>query len=581
MKKLIDILKKISVVYDKKQKMKFCFLFVLILISGLLELVGITLIFPFINVVINPNVITSNPKMLYVYNFFGISNTNNFLIFIAFVLIFTYILKNVYMFVVYYFQYTILYNAQKDISHKLIQFYLKQPYAYHLGINSSAMIRIVTQSTLECSNLLTSIFSLLTEFIVFLFIVTILFFINKIIMFSLAVLFIAVFFGIFKGLKRKLKVYAEKNIKNHSGMINWVQQALGAIKDIKILQKEEFFIDKYYENAKGYVTARKNFELLQQLPRLSIETIVVVVILSIVIFLLSKEITASTLVSQMAVFAMAAFRLMPSMNRMQNSLNGIIFFMPALNSVYDDLKNNENVKYNEYDENKQINFNKKDICVNNISFKYPKTDKYVFKDLSFKIKNGTSTGIIGPTGSGKTTIVDVILGLLNPTEGTITVDNIDIHKNKKSWFANIGYVPQMIYLTNDTIKNNILFYDDRNEDEEHLKTVIRQAQLEDFVNSLPEGLNTVVGERGIRLSGGQRQRIGIARALYNKPELLVMDEATSALDNSTEQYVMEAIENLYGKITMIIIAHRLTTIEKCDTVFELKNGILNIVRQSK
>ncbi|MBQ3834419.1 MAG: ATP-binding cassette domain-containing protein, partial [Elusimicrobia bacterium] len=196
----------------------------------------------------------------------------------------------------------------------------------------------------------------------------------------------------------------------------------------------------------------------------------------------------------------------------------------------------------------------------------------------FKIKNGTSIGFIGPTGAGKTTIVDVILGLLNPTSGTITVEGIDIHKNKKSWFSRIGYVPQMIYLTNDTIRNNILFYDDRNEDKEQLEKVIEQAQLKDFIDELPKGLDTVVGERGVRLSGGQRQRIGIARALYNKPELLVLDEATSALDNKTEKYVMEAIENLYGKITMIIIAHRLSTIEKCDVVYELKNTELKEVK---
>ena len=578
MKKFFDILSKIRVIYNKKQKIKFCFLFFLILISGLLELVGITLIFPFINIVINPDIITSNDKLFYVYNLLGLKNTNSFLILIAAVLIATYILKNLYMFIVYYFQYRIIYNAQRDISYQLMNFYLKQPYSYHLGINSSVMIRTVTQNTLDCSTFITNMISLLTEFIVFLFIVVLLFFINKIIMIALTVLFIPIFFGIFKSLKRKLKMYAQENVKNHSGMIKWVQQGLGAVKDIKILQKEKFFTNKYYESATKYVSARKHYDILQQFPRLFIETVVVVVILSIVTFLLSEDIKASTIISQMAVFAMAAFRLMPSMNRMQIALNSMMFFMPSLNTIYDDLKTNSNKNYNEYDENKKIDL-QKDIVANNISFKYPNTKNYIFKDVSFRIPNGTSVGFIGPTGSGKTTMVDVILGLLNPTDGTITVDNVNIHKNKKSWFSNIGYVPQMIYLTDDTIKNNILFYDDNSEDKEQLKKVIEQAQLKDFINSLPDGLNTIVGERGIRLSGGQRQRIGIARALYNKPSLLVLDEATSALDNNTEKYVMEAIENLYGKITMIIIAHRLTTIEKCDVVYELKNGILSKVNK--
>ena len=576
MKKISDIFNKLRLVYDRKQKIKFCFLFILILISSFLELMGITLIFPFINIVINPNVITSGGKISYIYNMLNISSPTNFLIFLAFVLIAVYIFKNVYMFVVYYFQYKILYNAQKDISYQLMKFYLKQPYSYHLGINSSVMIRVVTTDTVNCSNFVTNLFFLLTEFTVSVLVVCLLFFINKVITIILGLLFAIIFLGIFKNLKPKLKIYSQHNQIYHSGMIKWVQQAIGAIKDIKILQKEDFFTEQYYKSATNLVSAQKNFNLLQQFPRLFIETIIVVVILSVIIALLYKDIGASAIISQMAVFAMAAFRLMPSMNRMQIALNTMMFFMPALNSVYNDLKNTRGKDFNEYDEGKNVEF-KQNICIDNISFKYPNTKKYIFKNVSFKINKGSSVGFIGPTGSGKTTIIDVILGLLNPDEGTITIDNVNIHKNKKSWFSKIGYVPQLIYLTNDTIKNNILFYDDRNEDEEQLKKVIEQAQLKDFINSLPKGLDTVVGERGVRLSGGQRQRIGIARALYNKPEILVLDEATSALDNNTEKYVMEAIENLYGKITMLIIAHRLTTIEKCDVVYELKNGILNKV----
>ncbi len=577
LKMVSDIFHKLNVIYNRRQKLKFAVLFVLILVAGFLELIGITLIFPFINIVINPNLLTSGGKISVIYNFLNIQNQTSFLIFLAFVLIAVYVLKNIYMLFVYYCQYRILFNAQKDISYQLMKFYLTQPYSYHLSINSSVMIRTVTNDTVNCSNFVTHLTFLLTETIVFLFVIVFLFFMNKIITVILFMLFTGVFFGIFKNLKPKLKVYSEKNHKHQSGMIKWVQQAIGAIKDIKILQKENFFIDNYYNSATQLVSAQKNFHLITQMPRLIIETIIVVGILSVIIFLLYGDMKATEIVAQMAVFAMAAIRLMPSLNRMQSSLNTMMFFMPAINSVYNDLKNTRGRDYKEYDEGKTIKI-ENEISVNNISFKYPNTKKYIFKDVSFKIQNGTSIGFVGPTGAGKTTIVDVILGLLNPTDGNITVEDVDIHKNKKSWFSKIGYVPQMIYLTNDTIKNNILFYDDKNKDEEQLEKVIEQAQLKDFINELPDGLNTMVGERGMCLSGGQRQRIGIARALYNKPELLVLDEATSALDNKTEKYVMEAIENLYGKITMIIIAHRLTTIEKCDVVYELKNGILNRVR---
>jgi ABC-type multidrug transport system fused ATPase/permease subunit len=573
MKAIVDVFKKIRTIYSRKQQIKFCFVFVLIVISGFLELIGISLILPFINVVINPEIIMTNKYLNFVYNLFHITDTTNFLIFLAFVLIAVYIFKNLYMLIVYFFQYKILYNAQKDISLQLIKFYVNQPYAYHLNINTSEMVRIVTNDTSNCSGFLTNLFFLLTELIVVLLVISFLFYVNKIITIVLVILFVCIFLGIFKFLKPKLKMFAKSNQKNHGMMIKWIQQSLGAIKDIKILQKESFFVDKYYDSSIKYSSAQKHYHFFEQFPRLLIESFVVSVILLVIIYLLYRGIDASTIIVQMAVFAMAAFRLMPSMNRLQVALSALIYLTQSINVVYRDLKNTRVAGYLEHDENKFLDLNK-DISINNISYKYPNTDKYIFRDISFSIQKGRSIGFEGPTGAGKTTLIDVVLGLLDPTEGTITVDGINIHKNKKSWFSKIGYVPQFIYLTDDTIKNNILFYDDENISEEKLKTVIEQAQLKEFIDSLPDGLDTVVGERGIRLSGGQRQRIGIARALYKKPEILVLDEATSALDNDTERAVMQAIENLYGKITMLVIAHRLTTIEKCDEIYKIDKGTL-------
>ena len=577
MKTILDIIKKIRTVYTKKQQVKFYFLFFLIVVSGFLELIGISLILPFINVVINPDIIITNKYLFFVYNNLHITNTTNFLIFLAFLLIAAYIFKNLYMLVVYYFQYKILYDAQKDISLQLIKFYVNQPYVYHLNINTSEMVRIVTQDTSHCSDFLTNMFFMLTEFIVLLLVVSFLFYINKTVTIILVLLFICIFVGIFKGLKPKIEVFAKNNQKYHSGMIKWIQQSLGAIKDIKILQKEQFFVNKYYDSSVKYTSAQKHFRFLEQFPRLLIESFVVSVILSVIIYLLYKGIDASTIIIQMAVFAMAAFRLMPSMNRMQIALNALMYLKPSIDVVYRDLKNTRFSGYLKQDENEKLDENK-DICINSISYKYPNTEKYIFKDVSFNIKKGKSIGFVGPTGAGKTTIIDVILGLLDPTEGSITVDNKNIHKNKNNWFSKIGYVPQFIYLTDDTIKNNILFYDDENISEDKLNTVIEQAQLKEFIDSLPNGIETVVGERGIRLSGGQRQRIGIARALYKKPDILVLDEATSALDNETEKAVMQAIEHLYGKITMLVIAHRLTTIEKCDEIFEIRNAKLSKIK---
>lgn len=568
MKSILEVLLKLKTIYTKKQQIKFSFLFVLIVISGFLELIGISLILPFIKVVINPEIIMTNKYLFFIYNLFHISDTTNFLIFLAFVLIAVYIFKNLYMLIVYYFQYKILYDAQKDISLQLIKFYVNQPYAYHLNINTSEMVRIVTNDTSRCSDFLTNLFFLLTEFIVLLLVTGFLFYINKLVTIVIVILFFCIFTGIFKVLKPRLKVFAKNNQKYHSGMIKWIQQSLGAIKDIKILQKEQFFINKYYDSSVKSCSAQKHYRFLEQFPRLLIESLVVAVILLVIICLLHKGMDASTIIVQMAVFAMASFRLMPSMNRMQIALNALMYFMPSINVVYRDLKNTRVSGYLKQDENKNLNI-EKDIFINDISYKYPNTEKYILKNVSLVINKGKSVGFVGPTGAGKTTLVDVILGLLDPTDGSITIDGVNIHKNKKNWFSKIGYVPQFIYLTDDTIKNNILFYDDENVDEEKLKSVVEQAQLKDFIDSLPDGLDTIVGERGIRLSGGQRQRIGIARALYKKPEILVLDEATSALDNDTERAVMQAIEHLYGKITMLVIAHRLTTIEKCDEIYKV------------
>ncbi|MBO7612164.1 MAG: ABC transporter ATP-binding protein [Elusimicrobia bacterium] len=576
MKAIADVFKKIRTIYSKRQQMKFCFVFFLIVISGFLELIGISLILPFINVVINPEIIMTNKYLNFVYNLFHITDTTNFLIFLAFILIAVYIFKNLYMLIVYFFQYKILYNAQKDISLQLIKFYVNQPYAYHLNINTSEMVRIVTNDTSNCSNFLTHLFFLLTELIVVLLVISFLFYINKTITIVLVILFVFIFLIIFKVLKPRLKKFAKSNQKNHGMMIKWIQQSLGAIKDIKILQKENFFVDKYYDSSVKYSSAQKHYHFFEQFPRLLIESFVVSVILLVIIYLLYSGINASTIIVQMAVFAMAAFRLMPSMNRLQISLSALIYFLPSMNVVYRDLKNTRIAGYLEEDENKNLS-SEKDIIINGISYKYPNTEKYIFKNVSFVIQKGKSIGFEGPTGAGKTTLIDVILGLLNPTDGTITIDGANIHKNKKSWFSKVGYVPQFIYLTDDTIRNNILFYDDENVDEEILRNVVEQAQLKEFIDSLPEGLDTIVGERGIRLSGGQRQRIGIARALYKKPEILVLDEATSALDNETEKSVMQAIEHLYGKITMLVIAHRLTTIEKCDEIYKIdKEKIIKI-----
>lgn len=567
---MLETIKKIFILLNKKQRIKFLLLLFGIFVASLLELAGVSLVLPLISVVMDPAILQTNKYLNFAYNFFSISSTQAFLILMSVILIAAYVIKNIYILLLNYIQYKWVFNEYKYMTLKIFSTYLKQPYAYHLSINTATIIRTITNDTFYFFIFILNFFTAVTELLIIIMMTIFLFFINRYITLALIILIFFCFFSLLKKLKRKTTEMSQLNQKYYAQMIKWLNQATGAIKDLKIRCMEDLFINQYHENAVKYVSAQKYLNFLQVAPKAIIETFVIVTVLLMIIIFLFQGNSASSIFTQVAVFAMAAFRMMPSMNRIQVAVNTMFFHKISVDLIYKHLKELNSIEAVYKDEHKDLDL-KYGISVNNVSYKYPETDKFVFKDISFKINRGDSVAFIGQTGSGKTTLIDVVLGLLAPTEGTISVGDAVICKNKSSWAKKAGYVPQFIYLTDDSIKNNIVFYEDKDIDTERLNLAIEQAQLKDFIDSLPKGLDTVIGERGIRLSGGQRQRIGIARALYNKPEVLILDEATSSLDNETEKAVMEAIEHLYGKITMIIVAHRLTTIEKCNVIYKLKN----------
>lgn len=567
---MLETIKKVCILLNKKQRIKFSLLLFGIFVASLFELAGVSLVLPLISVVMDPSILQTNKYLNFTYNFFSINSTQAFLIMLSVILIAAYVIKNIYVLLLNYIQYKWVFNEYKDMTLRIFSTYLKQPYAYHLSVNTATIIRTITSDTLYFFIFILNFFTAITEFSIIIMMTMFLFFVNKYITLALMVLIFFCFFSLLKKLKRKTTEMSQLNQKYNAQMIKWLNQATGAIKDLKLRCMENLFIKQYHENAVKFVSAQKYLSFLSIAPKAIIETFVIVTVLLMIIIFLLQGNSASIIFTQVAVFAMAAFRMMPSMNRIQVAVNIMFFHKISVDLIYKYLKELAPVESVYEDEHKDLNL-KYGISVNNISYKYPETDKFVFKDISFKINRGDSVAFIGQTGSGKTTLIDVILGLLVPSEGTISVGENSICKNKSSWAKKAGYVPQFIYLTDDSIRNNIVFYDDKDIDVERLNNAIEQAQLKDFISSLPKGLDTVIGERGIRLSGGQRQRIGIARALYNKPEVLILDEATSSLDNETEHAVMEAIEHLYGKITMIIVAHRLTTIEKCNVIYKLKN----------
>ena len=351
-------------------------------------------------------------------------------------------------------------------------------------------------------------------------------------------------------------------------------QSFGGIKETKIVQKEGYFLKKFDAEYESFAANHCSYQTLSYLPKPAMETVVISALLLVVMVKLLRGVESSYFVGTMSVFAVAAYRLLPSFNRISGYLSRIMFAKVSVDAVYRDLIVVEELEKNECESSveKEIPFNEK-VSVEGVSFRYPTSEHNVLDDVSLDIPKNKSVAFVGPSGAGKTTMADIILGILMPGKGCIKVDGVEISGDMYSWKKKLGYIPQAIFLMDDTIRNNIAYGIDENEiDDKRIEKVLEEAQLKEFIDTLPDGINTIIGEAGVRLSGGQRQRIGIARALYGDPEILVLDEATSALDTETETAVMEAIDNLNGRKTLLIIAHRLSTIENCDIVYEIKDN---------
>lgn len=352
------------------------------------------------------------------------------------------------------------------------------------------------------------------------------------------------------------------------------------IKEIKIARRERYFINEYSKCGAGYVSAVQRYNLYNATPRLLIETLAIAGMILYLMIQLLQGTAAADIVPQLGLLAVAAMRLIPCANRINNHLTSISYFEPFFMGVSDNLQEeirDENVDYSAETYLRKEEVEKlpvrKEIVLQDITYKYPNSETLIFDHAEMKIPIGKSVGIVGTSGAGKTTIVDILLGLLQLESGRILADGVEVREHYASWLKNIGYIPQSIFMIDSTIRRNVAFgCPDEEIDDDKVWEALREAQLDEFVRGLPEGLDTGIGERGIRISGGQRQRIGIARALFEDPEVLVLDEATSALDNETEAAIMDSINRLHGRKTLIIIAHRLQTIEKCDMVYRVVDG---------
>lgn len=586
-----SILHKVNYIFDKKQKTQSVFLCVGLFIGALMELVGVSFITQLVSLISDPSMIHSNQIMSYFYDMFNMTSDRQFFLFVVIALIAVYFVKNVYLLWINYVQYTFIFNNQLRLSGRLIDCYLKKPYTYHLDKNSAEMVRNVMLDSERFFQMLLSIFLTLSEILVSGLLCIFLLIVDPVITLSVVAIL-----GVFSGLylilfKGKAKEYGKINQEYDGKMHQSINQALGAVKDIKILHREKFFSNSFISFGKKKMSAVRNNNILGQLPKYLIETVCIGAVLLVLVFKIYQGEDLNKMIPQLAAFAIAAFKLLPSVSKVNNYANLIIFLKPSVDLIYRDIKDTEDmINYEIADESGNVinldanatsgidvssnaEVKAESIVIDNLIYRYPHTDRNVLNKLSFEIPLGKSVGLMGPSGAGKSTLADVILGILTPTEGSVCYGNMDVHKHPITWSKKLAYIPQKIFLSDDTIRNNVAFGIDADKiDDEKVWAALREAQLEEFVKSQPEGLDSMVGERGVRISGGQQQRIGIARALYDNPEILVLDEATSALDSSTEAAVMEAIERLSGSMTLIIIAHRLTTIKNCDLVFKVEDG---------
>lgn len=545
------------------------------LIGSLLELMGIVAIMPFVKVISNVEIIHYDSPYYIIYDILGLSSDSKFIMLFAVALIVLYIIKNIYIIAVNYFQYRFTFNNQQSFINVMMDCYMKQSYAFHLSKNVSKLQHNVTSDVTGMFAAVLAIIQMVNEIVICSFIFTYLFVLDKSIMIGLLIMMSC--FALFFFLVIRKKTY-QLGAEYREQAINFsisTRQAFEGIKEIKIVNREKFYINEVQKYSKNRANIDIMIQTINAIPRPLFEAVCVSGLLGIVTIKIARGVNLTYFIPVVSAFAVGAFRILPSVGRISSFLNVIMYNKASIDDLYDDLREVEELstKFVDRFTNKEnVTFNDR-ISVNNVAFGYSETSDYVLDGASLEIKKNTSVALIGQSGSGKTTMADVILGLLEPKQGHIYCDDIDVYERPYGWHKLLGYIPQTIYLVDDTIKNNVLFgIPDDEADDERVWKAIEDAQLEEFVKSLEKGIDTVVGERGVRLSGGQRQRIGIARALYNDPQILVLDEATSALDNDTEAAVMDAINALHGNTTMIIIAHRLTTIRNCDYIYEVKDG---------
>jgi len=574
-------LKQLWRIFSKKQRFMLLMLIIGSCIGAVLETGTVGMMLPFMNTIMDIDTLEGSSWRIVIYRLFRCESTTDLLIVIALLLAFLYLAKGVYKFLLQYVQAHTFAKIRTSLSIRALDTVLHKPYTYHLHNNTARLQRLVTMDVDRTFILVTNLMLLVSEGTVCIGILALLMSEDPGLTMGAILLIAAVMLLANNVVMKRIRANGQIEIKNNTDMLRWVQQAMGGLKGIYANRRQNYFIGHYAEHARGAARSSAGYNVLLTIPKELVETLTMMGVFIFMAIMVGRGGDLTQKLPMFATFAIAAVRIIPVANRVTGALAEINYKRYSLAQVYHTIHDN-NIDLN----NDGMSFEseparlivhaeplKEGIKIEHLRFRYEDADHDLFSDLSLEIPASKSVAFIGVTGSGKTTLADVLLGLHMPLAGRVTADGHDIHKDPDWWADRVGYIPQMIYLCDDTIRKNVAFgFGDEDIDDARVWHCLEEAQMKEFVESLPDGLDTVTGENGVRLSGGQRQRIGIARALYADPPFLVMDEATSALDNETEQAIIESVNRLAGKKTLLIIAHRLTTIEDCDIIYRIENG---------
>lgn len=579
MRKVRDALGKLAFILNGEQKRYCVLMFLMSLVAALFELLGASVVIPVIQAVISADELMKQSYMLPFITLFHLETRISVIVFVCLCVGVVYIVKNIYAVGYAWASAKFSNKIRRELAVQVLQTYMEQGYMFFVNNNSSRLIRGISSDVNSVQTVVTHLFSFMCKALMILCMT--LFIIVQTPVMALWILCLVVFCFVVSQIifRKPMRRFGESSREYAFRASRASLEAIQGSKEVLVFGRQDYFVNEYLKNMIGFNKAEVQMSVASVAPGYMIEVVCVLGLLGAIAVQIIVTDGTGDLISQMAAVAVAAFRILPSLGTLLGNVNAIVFNMPGLACASETLhmvKELDQGRRSGREEkitcNEDIHL-KKELVLSHISYSYPKTDRMVINDLSMTILRGTSVGFIGSSGAGKTTLADILLALLKPQSGSILIDGVNIERLGCIWNQVIGYVPQSVYLTDASVRRNVAFGVDEGQiDDEKVWQALEMAQMKAFVQKLPDGIDTTVGERGVQLSGGQRQRIAIARALYNDPDIIVLDEATAALDNETENAVMESIESLQRMKTLIIVAHRLTTIRKCDIIYEIAEG---------